>query len=55
MFRSPFRSPAVRALGTTVATFAAVGGATMAISSGALTVVRLGLKQHKVTYISELQ
>ena len=48
MFRSPLQSPAVRALGVTLMTFAALGGATMAVSTGTLTVVRIGLKQHRV-------
>ena len=48
MFGSPLQSPAVRALGVTVMTFAALGGATMAVSTGALTVVRIGLRQHRV-------
>jgi len=48
MFRSPLQSPAVRALGVTVMTFAALGGATMAVSTGAMTVVRIGLRQHRV-------
>ena len=49
MLRSPLKSPTVRALGVTVATFAVLGGASMVITGGVSTVVRFGLKQHRVS------
>ena len=48
MLRSPLRSPTVRALGVTLTTFAALGGVTMLVTTGATTAVRYGLKRHRV-------
>lgn len=48
MLKSPLKSPTVRALGVTVTTFAVLGGASMAVTSGITTVVRFGLKQQRV-------